>query len=137
MKQVIWIIGGLLVTAAIATLVLHQSTGRAHVRDVAIATGITLVSAIASLVPLFLTGKASPVAVFQAAFGGTVIHLFLTLALGAAAHAMRWVDRGIFLFLLMAFYWFSLIFVVTAMIKIFRRSVASQSASHDLHAKGL
>jgi hypothetical protein len=37
----------------------------------------------------------------------------------------------------MAFYWFSLIFVVTAMIKIFRRSVASQSASHDLQAKGL
>ena len=137
MKHVIWISGGLLVTAAIATLILHQSTGQSHVRDVAIATAITLVSAHAALLPLYLTGKASPVAVFQAAFGGTVIHLFLTLALGAAAHAMRWVDRGMFLFLLMALYWFSLIFVVTAMVKIFRRSVAAPPASHELRAKGL
>jgi hypothetical protein len=133
-KHVIWISAGLLLTAVVGALVLRQSTGQWHLRELGVVTAITLASSQVAMIPLILTRKASPVAIFQAAFGGTVIHLFLTLALGAAVHAMGWVDRGLFLFLLLGFYWFSLIFVVTAMIKSFRHS--TQFGTSGQQAKG-
>lgn len=132
MKPLISIFAGVLLIAAIAAIVLRQVTGNPHLRDLAIITAITLISAQISMVPLLLMRGKSPVAVFQAAFGGTVIHLLVMLAMGAAVNAMKWVDRGIFLFLLLAFYWFSLVFIVTAMIRIFRGYMpqSSSSSSH-------
>jgi hypothetical protein len=121
----------------LAALILRQTTGQPHLRDLAIVTGITLLSSQAAMIPIGLARKSDPVVVFQAAFGGSVIHLFTTLALGATVHAMKWVDdRSLFLFLLLGFYWFSLIFVVTAMIKIFRRSVPQPRAAGEVQAKG-
>ena len=119
-----WICGGLLGTAIVAAIVLRQVTGQTHLHDVEIATAITLVSAFISMVPLAMVRKGSPVVVFQAGFGGTIIHLFVTLGIGIAVQRLNWVDRKIFLFLLMGFYWVSLIFLVTAMVRNFRRSVA-------------
>jgi hypothetical protein len=132
-KHVFWISAGLLLTAAVGAMVLRQATGQWHLRELGVVTAITLASSQVAMVPLILARKASPVTIFQAAFGGTVLHLFLTLALGAAVHAMGWVDRGLFLFLLLGFYWFSLIFVVTAMIRSFRH--AAQFRGADQQAK--
>jgi len=119
-KNVIWISAGLLITAAVAAVVLRQVTGQAHLRDLGIVTAVTLFSSHVAMIPLLMARGKPAVTVFQAAFGGTVIHLFLMLAMGAAIHAMKWADRGIFLFLLLAFYWFSLVFIVIAMNRIFR-----------------
>lgn len=134
MKIVLWIFAGLLITAGLAALVIRLMTHQPHLREIAFATAITLISAELSMVPMALTRKSEPVVIFQAAFGGTVIHLFLTLALGAAVHSLRLVDRSVFLFLLLGFYWFSLIFVVTAMIKLFRHSAQFRAAGQQ--AKG-
>jgi hypothetical protein len=123
-KHVIWIPIALFLTAGLAALVLNQVAGGYHVQDIAYAAGITLVSAELAMIPITLTRKSGPVANFQAAFGGTVIHLFLTFAAGAACYGLKLVaDRQVFLFLLLGFYWFSLVFVVIAMIRIFRRSI--------------
>lgn len=120
----------MLATAAVAAMVLYQFTHTAHLREVGFAASITLVSALLSMIPMALVRKSDPVVVFQAAFGGTVIHLLLTLAIGAAVHALQLVDdRKVFIFLLLAFYWFSLIFVVTAMIRIFRQAAQQRAAS--------
>jgi hypothetical protein len=128
-KIVLGILAGIVVTAAVAALVLRQATGQPHLRDVAYAAAITLVSAELALIPVALVRKSSPVALFQAAFGGTVLHLFLTLALGAAVHGLNLVDRRIFLFLLLGLYWFSLIFVVSALIRVFRRAMPGPNGS--------
>jgi len=129
-KIVLAILAGLLAIAAVAALVLRQSTGQPHLRELAYATAITFVSAELSLLPAALARRASPVALFQAAFGGTVLHLLLTLALGAAANSLAaGIDRRIFLFLLLGLYWFSLIFVVTALTRVFRRAMPDSSSS--------
>jgi predicted lysophospholipase L1 biosynthesis ABC-type transport system permease subunit len=133
-KHAFFIFAGVIISAGLALLVLWQLTGNAHLREVAFAAGITLISAQVSLIPMALVRKTDPVVVFQSGFGGTVIHLFLTLAMGATAYSLRLVDRNVFLFLLLSFYWFSLIFVVTAMIKTVRQAAQLRAASH--HATG-
>jgi len=133
-KHVIWIFAGLIVTAIVAALVLRQATGHAHLRDVGIVTAITLLSSQVAMLPLLMARGKSAVTVFQSAFAGTVIHLFLMLAMGAVIHAMKWADRNIFLFLLLAFYWFSLVFVVISMSKIFRSYLHASPTSNDVPA---
>lgn len=116
----------MLVAAVAAELIVRQVTGQPHLREVIAVCVITLVSANLSMVPLAIVRKGSTVAIFQAGFGGTVLHLFLTIGMGAAAHAMRLVgERSLFVFLLLGFYWISLMLVVVAMIRVFRRSSAA------------
>ena len=122
MKYSICISAGLLLTAAFAALILRQATGHAHLGDLLIVTGITVASGHIAMLPIWFMRKSGPVVLFQTAFVGTVLHLFITLVVGAAVYALRLVgDRGMFLFLLLGFYWFSLIFVVGGMIRLFRR----------------
>jgi len=53
-----------------------------------------------------------------------VIHLFVTFAAGAGAYALRLAgDQKIYLFLLLGFYWISLVLVVIAMSRAFRRVI--------------
>lgn len=123
MKHVITICTGMLLAAVGAALIVRQATGHSHLSEIVAATAITLISALLSMVPLMVLRRSSPVVMFQAAFGGTVLHLFLTIAMGAAVYALRPLgDRNLFLFLLLASYWVSLIFMVVAMIRVFRRS---------------
>jgi hypothetical protein len=129
-KHAIWIPLGLLAIAALAALVLRQVTGSYHGQEVGFAAGITLVSAELAMVPLALSRRLGPVANFQAAFGGTLMHLFLCLAAGAAVYALRLAgDRNVYVFLLLGFYWFSLVFVVIAMTRVFRRTMPSGDAA--------
>jgi hypothetical protein len=116
----------MLIAAVAAAFILRAATGDPHVRDVTTVALVTLVSAHLSLVPLMLCRRSpSPVVVFQAGFGGTVLHLLLTIALGAAVYALNVVqDRRPFVLLLMGFYWVSLMLVVVAVIRVFRRATA-------------
>ena len=125
MRHVVFICTGMLIAAVAAAFIVRAATGDPHVRDVATVALVTLVSAHLSLVPLMLCRRSpSPVVVFQAGFGGTVIHLLLTVALGAAVYALNVVqDRRPFVLLLMGFYWVSLMLMVVAMIRVFRRAV--------------
>ena len=125
MRHVVFICTGMLITAVAAALIVRAATGDPHVRDVTTVALVTLVSAHLSLLPLMLCRRsASPVVVFQAGFGGTVLHLLLTVALAAAVYALNVVhDRHTFVLLLMGFYWVSLMLMVVAMIRVFRRAV--------------
>ena len=130
MKHVIWIPLGLLLIAAAAALILRQFTGSYHGQEVGFAAGIALVSAELAMVPLALSRRLGPVANFQAAFGGTLMHLFICLAAGAAVYALQLAgDRNVYVFLLLGFYWFSLIFIVIAMTRVFRRTMPQDGAA--------
>lgn len=101
----------------------RQVTGQPHTREVLAAAGIVILSGELALLPIVIVRRSSAVAVFQAAFGGTVIHMFLALALAAACHVLGLVaDVRLFLFLLLSFYFVSLIVLVVAMVRIFRRA---------------
>jgi hypothetical protein len=122
-KHLIWV-PVLLALVAVAMLgLVRQVTGQPHTREVLAAAGIVILSAELALLPIVIVRRASAVAVFQAAFGGTVIHMFLALALAAACHVLGLVaDVRLFLFLLLSFYFVSLIVLVVAMVRIFRRA---------------
>jgi hypothetical protein len=121
----------MLIAAVAAAVIVRAVTGNPHVRDVATVSLVTLLSAHLSLVPLMLCRRSpSPVVMFQAGFGGTVLHLFLTIAMGAALYALNVVeDRRPFLPLLMGFYWVSLMLVVVAMVRVFRKTAAAAAAA--------
>lgn len=129
MRHVIFICTGMLIAAVAAAFILRAATGDPHVRDVTAVALVTLISAHVSLVPLMLCRRSpSPVVIFQAGFGGTVLHLLLTVALGAGVYVLNVVqDRRPFALLLMGFYWVSLMLVVVAMIRVFRKAVTVAS----------
>jgi len=128
-RHVFFICTGMVIAAVAAAFVLRAVTGDPHVRDVATVSLVTLVSAHLSMLPLMLCRRSrSLVAIFQAGFGGTVLHLFLTIAAGAAVYALHVVeDRRLYVILLMGFYWVSLMLVVVAMIRVFRKVAAAST----------
>lgn len=127
MKSLVWIPVVIVVAALAAVPILRAITGAAHTRELLIAGAICLVSSEMALIPLLLTRRASQIAVSQAALVGTVVHMFMMLALGAAAYALQMVgQRNLFLFLLMGLYWVSLILIVIAMIKAVRHAPPEQ-----------
>ena len=126
MKGLIYVPLAMLLTATAAALILRAFGRPVDPKTFVTAAAIATLSAEAALIPLVLTRHASPVAVSQAALGGSMLHLFLTFALGATAFMMNLAGRrDLFLFLLLGFYWISLIFIVIAMIKCIRRSAAN------------
>jgi hypothetical protein len=137
-RHVVFICTGMLIAAVAAALIVRAATGDPHVRDVATVALLTTISAHLSLVPLMLCRRStSPVVIFQAGFGGTVLHLLLTVALGAGVYALNVVqDRGPFVLLLMGLYWVSLMLVVVAMIRVFRRAVSGASPPAGVPSTG-
>jgi hypothetical protein len=122
-KHLIWVPVLLALVAVAMSGLVRQVTGQPHTREVLAAAGIVIVSCELALVPIMVVRGSGAVAVFQAAFGGTVIHMFLALALAAACHVLGLVpDPRLFLFLLLSFYFVSLIVLVVAMVRIFRRA---------------
>ena len=92
-----------------------------HPRELLAAAIICAVAGEMALLPATLLRKADATTVSQAGLAGTVIHMFLTLMLAAMAWMGKLiVDRGPFLFLLLAFYWISLIVLVLAMARLVR-----------------
>ena len=135
MKHLFWVPLALAVLALVALGVVRSATGQPHVAEVLAAAAVVIVSATLALVPITLARRSDPVVVFQAAFGGTVIHMFLALALAAACHVLQLVpDRRLFLFLLLSFYFVSLIVLVLAMVRVFRKSTAAGYAARASHS---
>jgi hypothetical protein len=128
-KHLIWVPLVLALLALVALGVMRSATGQPHVQEVLAAAGVVIISSTLALVPITLARRSDAVVVFQAAFGGTVIHMFLAVALAAACHVLQLVpDRRLFLFLLLSFYFVSLIVLVLAMVRVFRK--AASAAGH-------
>jgi hypothetical protein len=124
-KGLVYVPLAMVLTATAAALTL-RATGRVvDLRTFVTAAAIATLSAEAALLPLLLARHSGTAAVSQAALVGTMLHLFLSFALGATAFMMNLVARrDLFLFLLLGFYWISLLFIVIVMVKSIRRSAA-------------
>jgi hypothetical protein len=132
-KHLIWVPIVLALLALVALGVMRSATGQPHTPEVLAAAGVVIFSSTLALVPITLARRSDAVVVFQAAFGGTVIHMFLAIALAAACYVLRLVpdpDRRLFLFLLLSFYFVSLIVLVLAMVRVFRKSAALAAHAH-------
>lgn len=128
MKHLIWVPIVLALLALVALGVMRSATGQPHAPEVFAAAGVVIISSTLALVPITLARRSDAVVVFQAAFGGTVIHMFLAVALAAGCHVLKLVpdpDRRLFLFLLLSFYFVSLIVLVLAMVRVFRKSASA------------
>jgi hypothetical protein len=97
---------------------------KAHGRELLAAAIICLVSGELAMLPVTLMRKSDAVTVSQAGLAGTVIHMLLTLLMAAVMWMQRFVDRGPFLFLLLAFFWISLIAIVLATARLVRAAAA-------------
>jgi hypothetical protein len=96
---------------------------RPHARELIAAATACGVGGIFALAPSILMRGGDVAGVTQTALLGTVIHMFVTLL----AAAIIWMgglvaDRAAFVFLLLAFYWISLIALVLAMARLVRHA---------------
>lgn len=107
--------------AAAAWGALRGLTGRGHWVDVLAAFGIVTLAAELAMTPMMLTRGAGTGAVSQAGLVGTLVHLFLSITLAGIACLTHVVAaKGMFLYLLAAFYWMSLVMVVVASVRAVR-----------------
>ncbi len=98
-----------------------------HVRELIAAAVICVISGDLALLPAVLFRKSEPATVSQAGLAGTVVHMFLTLLLAAVVWMGKLVAyRQMFLFLLLAFYWISLIVLVLAMTRLVRSAAVKR-----------
>jgi hypothetical protein len=127
LKTLLLIPAVLIPLAALAWAVPAALGRTASARDLAAAAVICLLSAEFALLPAVLLRKSGPAVISQAALAGTAIHMFLGLLLAALAWVAHLiVDKKSFLFLLLAFFWVSLIVLVLAMVRLIRRAQSQQ-----------
>jgi len=125
-------------TAAAGVVSCKALSVEPHVREMLFAAGACLIASEGAMVPIILTRGASQFAVVQAALVGTIIHLFgctalagvmiLTKSLGLANTPL--------LYWLFAFYWLTLIVVVTALVKALRAAPMESIPSPRVPAEG-
>jgi hypothetical protein len=127
-KSLIVVPLGVIAATLVAWAGLRQFTGDGHAREVMTAGGIALIACELAIAPLLLARKAGQIAVAQAGLVGTVLHMFFMLATGAAAYWMKLAgNQKYFLFLLLGFYWVSLILIVAVMIKAIRTAPVTRA----------
>ena len=129
MRILFWIPSIMIVTGAAAWAALRGLTAHAPLPELLAACAITIVAAEAAMAPLVLArgAGAGTGAMSQAALLGTLVHLFLSITLAGAAYLVhRFADRGMFLYLLVAFYWVSLVMVVIAALRAIRQAEQQQ-----------
>ena len=130
MRSLVWIPLAMAMAAAAAWGAMRGLTGRVPIVELLAAAGITLLAAELALVPLVLTRGAGAAAVSQAGLVGTIVHLFLSITLAGGAYLMHLVaNRATFLYLLLAFYWLSLVMLVAASVRAIRRADTAHKAS--------
>jgi hypothetical protein len=135
-RILLWIPLIMAVTAAAAWAVLRGLTARAPLAELLAACAITTLAAEAAMAPLVLArgAGAGTGTMSQAALLGTLVHLFLAITLAGAAYLMRlFADRGMFLYLLVAFYWVSLVMVVIAAVRAIRYAEQQQQPPPQHH----
>src|SRR5271170_7136675 len=97
-----------------------------HGRDLLIA----VIVAEAALLPALLLRRAEPAQRAQAALGGTVIHLLLTIFMAAAVMVAKVVEpAGPFVYWLTGAYWLSLAMLVWSLIGIARGKQAKSAGN--------
>ena len=88
-----------------------------HMPDLLAAAVVAVITAELAVLPAFVLRKSEPVKLAQAALGGTVLHLLLTIFLAAAVMVARGVDLAKpFVYWLIGAYWLSLALLVWAII---------------------
>jgi hypothetical protein len=123
------------IAAAAAWAALRGLTGHIPRIELFTALAITTLAAELAMAPMVLTRGAGTGAVSQAGLVGTVVHLFLSITLAGGAYLMHLVgDRSMFLYLLLAFYWVSLVMVVIACVRSIRLA-EQQSKKTELSAR--
>jgi hypothetical protein len=103
---------------------------RPHGRELIAAATACGIAGVLALAPAVLMRGGDAAGVSQTALLGTVIHMFIALLLAAIIWLGRLVaDRSAFLFMLLAFYWISLIVLVLALARLVRQASQSKSAN--------
>ena len=123
MRSLIWIPLTLAIVAGAAWGILHAIRHQVPQRELLLAIGIVIAAVELALVPMVLAHGGGTAAVSQAALLGTVIHLFLSITFAGAVTFLHLVaQQWMFLYLLGAFYWISLILLVVASVRAIRRA---------------
>ena len=104
--------------------VAHIAGFNPHTHELILAAIAALVASEAALLPHMLKTEASPVAAFQAALYGTIIHLLLFLILGAGILFLLKPNLA-FIWWLMPMYWVTLVGVCSVFIRAMRSPTES------------
>jgi hypothetical protein len=127
-RSLIWIPLTVIVVAAIAWGALRGVRHTVPTRELLLAAGIVLVAGELATLPMILSRGAGPAAVSQSSLLGTLIHLFLSITLAGAVAWMHAVsDVRMFLYLLVGFYWLTLVSLVMLSARAIRASSAASS----------
>jgi hypothetical protein len=120
-KSVLLIPIAVLLAAALGLALLKAAGKPLHTRELAAAAIVSLLAAEAALLPAALNRGAPKSAMAQAALIGTVIHMFLALALAGVLWTLDLVGhRPAFLYWLLFLYWTSLAAAAAALVMFLR-----------------
>jgi hypothetical protein len=90
-----------------------------HERDLFTAAAVVVIAAELAVLPAWMLRKSEPVTRAQAALGGTVVHLLLTIFMAAAVMVAKVVEpNGPFVYWLTGAYWLSLAMLVWGLSKL-------------------
>ena len=118
----------IIVAGAAGVGVSHVAGFNPHFHELLLASIATLLASEIALVPHFLKSDNTPASSFQAAFLGTMIHLGLSLILGAGIVLML-KPATAFIWWLMPMYWVTLIGICTIFIRSMRSPVGSNKTA--------
>jgi hypothetical protein len=112
------------IAAAAAFGLLHAMHWNPHAGDVITAAVVCMISGTAALAPAFSKRRGGITPLFQAGLMGTVLHLLVTLACAAVIMLGKLsADRRVFLYLILVFYWVSLVTLVRILARLFREEM--------------
>src|SRR4051794_1192510 len=98
-----------------------------HVKDLLAATLTCIVAGELAAVPLVLTRGGSQASVVQAALVGSVVHLFVCIAVAGIIVMARLGAGPAFLYWLLGLYWVTLVALLTAFVKAIRTAQVAQA----------
>ena len=109
------------VSAAIGVSVCHALGADPHLREMAVAAGICLVSSELAALPVLFNASLLRAHISQAAMLGTVVHLLLATTM--AAVVFLWLGPPIaFLYWLLPMYWLTLAALCVVFVRIMRHT---------------
>jgi hypothetical protein len=122
MRSLLLIPASLALTAA-GGIGICVALGRSpHLLEMSVAAGAVVLASLAAIVPLILSRHGDQLAVSQAALISTTLHLLIGIALAAAVMFARLAPHPAFLYWLMAFYWMTLIALVTTLTRLIKHA---------------
>jgi hypothetical protein len=119
----------LLATAVCSAIICAASGRNGQIPLIALAGGVALLATFAAAVPLFLARGASQIGMAQAALVSTVLHLFISLALGAGILLIVKPHHA-YVYWLLGFYWLTLVLVATSAARAVRAAQPANSAAN-------